>query len=139
MWWLRVGKKIFWAGFRGPRPRRSRRDFAHCFLPIVRELGRVGIGSMCFDAVPSGGIILFLEGFRGPRARRSRRVFARCFLFPSSVNSVAWVVVRCAPMLPSVRDRHMSGKMVVRIGRLRALGIELSSRTPLHSLSMRQS
>lgn len=42
-------------------------------------------------------------------------------------------------MLPSVRDRHMSGKMVVRVGRLRAHGIELWNRTPLHSLPMRQS
>lgn len=41
-------------------------------------------------------------------------------------------------MLLSVRDRHMSGKMVVRVGRLLARRIELSSRTPLHSLSMRK-
>ena len=42
-------------------------------------------------------------------------------------------------MLPPVRNGHMSGAMVVRVGRLRARCIELSTRHPLQSPLVRSS
>ena len=68
------------------------------------------------------------------RAKRSWRGPARCFLC-----SPRWVVVRCARSLPFVRNGHVSGALVVRVGRLRARRIELSTRAPLQSLPARPS
>ncbi|KAK8539128.1 hypothetical protein V6N13_101766 [Hibiscus sabdariffa] len=45
--------------------------------------------------------------------------------------SVVWVVDRWVWMLLLVRNGHVSGEMVVCVGRLRASCIELSSRTTL--------
>ncbi|KAK8631873.1 hypothetical protein V6N13_028650 [Hibiscus sabdariffa] len=50
---------------------------------------------------------------------------------PRSNLSLMWVVDRWVWMLLLVRNGHVSGEMVVCVGRLRASCIELSSRTPL--------
>ncbi|KAK8701128.1 hypothetical protein V6N13_019518 [Hibiscus sabdariffa] len=50
---------------------------------------------------------------------------------PRSNLSFVWVVERWVWMLLLVRNGHVSGEMVVCVGRLRASCIELSSRTPL--------
>ncbi|KAK8631887.1 hypothetical protein V6N13_028664 [Hibiscus sabdariffa] len=50
---------------------------------------------------------------------------------PRSNLSLVWVVDRWVWMLLLVRNGHVSGEMVVCVGRLRASCIELSSRTPL--------
>ncbi|KAK8502467.1 hypothetical protein V6N11_031223 [Hibiscus sabdariffa] len=50
---------------------------------------------------------------------------------PRSNLSLVWVVDRWVWMLLLVRNGHVSGEMVVCVGRLRASRIELSSRTPL--------
>ncbi|KAK8670412.1 hypothetical protein V6N13_037030 [Hibiscus sabdariffa] len=50
---------------------------------------------------------------------------------PRSNLSLVWVVDRWVWMLLLVRNGHLSGEMVVCVGRLRASCIELSSRTPL--------
>ncbi|KAK8640512.1 hypothetical protein V6N13_008265 [Hibiscus sabdariffa] len=50
---------------------------------------------------------------------------------PRSNLSLVRVVDRWVWMLLLVRNGHVSGEMVVCVGRLRASGIELSSRTPL--------
>ncbi|KAK8610545.1 hypothetical protein V6N13_081701 [Hibiscus sabdariffa] len=50
---------------------------------------------------------------------------------PRSNLSVVWVVDRWVWMLLLVRSGHVSGEMVVCVGRLRASCIKLSSRTPL--------
>ncbi|KAK8634813.1 hypothetical protein V6N13_022694 [Hibiscus sabdariffa] len=50
---------------------------------------------------------------------------------PRSSLSLVWVVDRWVWMLLLVRNGHVSGEMVVCVGRLRASRIELSSRTPL--------
>lgn len=58
-----------------------------------------------------------------------------CFLRSAIMKMVVWVVDRCSLMLPLVRNGHVSGDLVVCIGRLRATCIELSSRTSLQYLS----
>ncbi|KAK8616918.1 hypothetical protein V6N13_116888 [Hibiscus sabdariffa] len=50
---------------------------------------------------------------------------------PRSNLSLVWVVDRWVWMLLLVRNGHVSGEMVVCVGRLRASCIELSSHTPL--------
>ncbi|KAK8700778.1 hypothetical protein V6N13_019168 [Hibiscus sabdariffa] len=50
---------------------------------------------------------------------------------PRSNLSFVWVVERWVWMLLLVRNGHVSGEMVVCVGRLHASCIELSSRTPL--------
>ncbi|KAK8670520.1 hypothetical protein V6N13_037138 [Hibiscus sabdariffa] len=50
---------------------------------------------------------------------------------PRSNLSLVWVVDRWVWMLLLVRNGHVSGEMVVCVGRLRASCIELSSRSPL--------
>ncbi|KAK8616721.1 hypothetical protein V6N13_116691 [Hibiscus sabdariffa] len=50
---------------------------------------------------------------------------------PRSNLSLVWVVDRWVWMLLLVRNGHVSGEMVVCVGKLRASCIELSSRTPL--------
>ena len=65
------------------------------------------------------------------RAKRLWCGLIHCFLRSSAVKSVVWAVDRCVWMLLLLRNGHVSGDMVVRVGRLRASCIELSSRTPL--------
>ncbi|KAK8616877.1 hypothetical protein V6N13_116847 [Hibiscus sabdariffa] len=50
---------------------------------------------------------------------------------PRSNLSLVWVVDRWVWMLLLVRNGHVSGEMVVCVGRLRASCIDLSSHTPL--------
>ncbi|KAK8670620.1 hypothetical protein V6N13_037238 [Hibiscus sabdariffa] len=50
---------------------------------------------------------------------------------PRSNLSLVWVLDRWVWMLLLVRNGHVSGEMVVCVGRLRASCIELSSRSPL--------
>ncbi|KAK8684388.1 hypothetical protein V6N13_040418 [Hibiscus sabdariffa] len=50
---------------------------------------------------------------------------------PQPNLSIVWVVDRWVWVLLLVRNGHVSGEMVVCVGRLRASCIELSSRTPL--------
>ncbi|KAK8670665.1 hypothetical protein V6N13_037283 [Hibiscus sabdariffa] len=50
---------------------------------------------------------------------------------PRSNLSLVWVVDRWVWMLLLVRNGHVSGEMVVCVGRIRASCIELSSRSPL--------
>ncbi|KAK8634670.1 hypothetical protein V6N13_022551 [Hibiscus sabdariffa] len=76
-------------------------------------------GSPCVATVQLGGVS------RPSNVRASARPMSQWNL------SLVWVVDRWVWMLLLVRNGHVSGEMVVCVGRLRASRIELSSRTPL--------
>ncbi|KAK8616934.1 hypothetical protein V6N13_116904 [Hibiscus sabdariffa] len=90
-------------------------------------------GSPCVATVQLGGVS------RPSNVRASARSMSHVCGVPSLIVSSAprsnlslvWVVDRWVWMLLLVRNGHVSGEMVVRVGRLRASCIELSSRTPL--------
>lgn len=72
----------------------------------------------------------------GYRAKRLWCGLVRCFFRSLTNTLVGGLLDRCARMLLLVRNGHMSGVLVVCIGRLCATCIELSSRTPLHYLPL---
>ncbi|KAK8547799.1 hypothetical protein V6N13_027412 [Hibiscus sabdariffa] len=96
------------------------------------------------SASPSPGHAQSVGGVRDPYSANHSRLWSYSIVprdsgVPSLIVSSAlrpnlsavWVVDRWVWMLLLVRNGHVSGEMVVCVGRLRASCIELSSRTPL--------
>ncbi|KAK8670654.1 hypothetical protein V6N13_037272 [Hibiscus sabdariffa] len=86
-------------------------------------------GSPCVATVQLGGCCSLLGFFIVPSGCGVPSLIVSSA--PRSNLSLVWVVDRWVWMLLLVRNGHVSGEMVVCVGRLRASCIELSSRSPL--------
>ncbi|KAK8634913.1 hypothetical protein V6N13_022793 [Hibiscus sabdariffa] len=85
--------------------------------------------SPCVATVQLGGVCSLLGYFIVPSGCGVPSLIVSSA--PRSNLSLVWVLDRWVWMLLLVRNGHVSGEMVVCVGRLRASRIELSSRTPL--------
>ncbi|KAK8634765.1 hypothetical protein V6N13_022646 [Hibiscus sabdariffa] len=86
-------------------------------------------GSPCVATFQLGGVCSLLGYFIVPSGCGVPSLIVSSA--PQSNLSLVWVVDRWVWMLLLVRNGHVSGEMVVCVGRLRASRIELSSRTTL--------
>ncbi|KAK8531069.1 hypothetical protein V6N13_094145 [Hibiscus sabdariffa] len=122
----------------GRRARKRLGGAANDFITKFPISGKVPLEWLMHrSASPSPGHAQSVGGVRDPYSANHSRLCG-CgvpSLIVSSAPrpnlSVVWVVDRWVWMLLLVRNGHVSGEMVVCVGRLRASCIELSSRTTL--------